>query len=711
MDAATAFREYNTAGVPSSGLREPDINEFRAWALGQEAAIRKTSVKVIVLAENSWGYRVPGAPDRWLDTPLRAALAAAFSASPPVLRNYSLGGKSIGVPSDPDRLTAKLAAMLANGDVAIVIGRNPINDINQGRTAAQILADIATVKSIANAYGAVLVQPSMPPFNNPAGVNTYTTSPDGGTRAVADAVNAGLAAIVGASNVVNLWAPFNDPANDGMLKSEYWLANDDRYHLNAAGAAVYAGLLAANPALVAAMADPNALVAALTTIARYLDPDATPRFRALVAGAMGGVVGDFNIYPIDPFSDGVGLFQAQPNTAAAGWSTSALISGAYRVARLAGGNPLPRLVVSGVTTENSYLYTPLWTAADGYVQTLTTAMWGGGVGTMLRTKLETAKITIEGFGGGGSSFLPIETQTDTLTIAGNNGNAARGRIGLGSGNQVTITGDSVGGKLGGLYWIPEADNTCSIGLGTHRYTVFYAASGTINTSDPNFKTEIQPVAASFAGLMLDALDPISFIFTDAKAERITEQAVDEDGNPVVDLVEEPVMEEVEEPYEEPEIVERDGARIVQMARKTRTVQRQKTEMLPVHDADGEPIIDHIPAMGKEGEEGYVPARDEPRLRPVPVFRTVGKPRMETRTVYSPGARRHLGFSAQDVEDALRKAGVDDPWTLAMLTRDDPNDPNSRRGLRESHFIPILWAALKDARERIAALEAGKGKRR
>ncbi len=66
----------------------------------------------------------------------------------------------------------------------------------------------------------------------------------------------------------------------------------------------------------------------------------------------------------------------------------------------------------------------------------------------------------------------------------------------------------------------------------------------------------------------------------------------------------------------------------------------------------------------------------------------------------PGKRQHAGFFAQDWQAALDATGIDcGVWGL-----DDPADPQSRQWLRPDQQIPFLWAALKAALARIAALE-------
>ncbi|MCK7461117.1 MAG: tail fiber domain-containing protein [Sphingobacterium sp.] len=66
----------------------------------------------------------------------------------------------------------------------------------------------------------------------------------------------------------------------------------------------------------------------------------------------------------------------------------------------------------------------------------------------------------------------------------------------------------------------------------------------------------------------------------------------------------------------------------------------------------------------------------------------------------PGHRRHWGLLAQEVKAAVDAAGVDfGGWTL-----DDPNNSESRQGLRYDQFIAPLIKALQEAFSEIAALQ-------
>lgn len=85
----------------------------------------------------------------------------------------------------------------------------------------------------------------------------------------------------------------------------------------------------------------------------------------------------------------------------------------------------------------------------------------------------------------------------------------------------------------------------------------------------------------------------------------------------------------------------------------------------------------------------------------------GEPKVREVVGSRPGRRVHLGFVAQEVRAALPD-GTD--W--AMWTLDDPQDTESRQGLRIDHIVPPLVRAVQEQQAqidvmstRLAALEA------
>jgi len=80
-----------------------------------------------------------------------------------------------------------------------------------------------------------------------------------------------------------------------------------------------------------------------------------------------------------------------------------------------------------------------------------------------------------------------------------------------------------------------------------------------------------------------------------------------------------------------------------------------------------------------------------------IFDSDGRPTYTAR----PGLRRHWGFIAQDVKEAVDKSGVDDfaGWTL-----DDKTDPESLQGLSMESFIAPLTKAVQELSNMVESLQ-------
>lgn len=197
---------------------------------------------------------------------------------------------------------------------------------------------------------------------------------------------------------------------------------------------------------------------------------------------------------------------------------------------------------------------------------------------------------------------------------------------------------------------PGADNAYSCGTAANRWSVVYAATGTINTSDAREKTD---VVASPLGLdFILALQPKAYRWLNG-------------GNTVTVSATETELVEIEPA----------GVRPVCISPELR-------------GADGQVIA---PAVYLDVEQ---PARYEERPKHV--------------IASKPGTRTHYGLLAQDVKAAVEALGAGD---FAGWVMDDPTDPDSRQGLRYDQFIAPLIKAVQEQQalitrlqERVAALE-------
>jgi len=95
---------------------------------------------------------------------------------------------------------------------------------------------------------------------------------------------------------------------------------------------------------------------------------------------------------------------------------------------------------------------------------------------------------------GSTSTLAVAANEDPhLGIGSDSSNQTRWRAG--SGHQWFIGGSLIAAMNTGAYY-PQVDNTVSLGLGSFRWSVVYAATGTINTSDGTQKQDIADLDAA-----------------------------------------------------------------------------------------------------------------------------------------------------------------------------------------------------------------------
>jgi hypothetical protein len=73
-------------------------------------------------------------------------------------------------------------------------------------------------------------------------------------------------------------------------------------------------------------------------------------------------------------------------------------------------------------------------------------------------------------------------------------------------------------------FVPSSDNAMVCGIGGARWSAVWAVNGTIQTSDPREKTDIETLSDVPVGEIIDAIKPITF--------RWIEGGKDADGNPV-----------------------------------------------------------------------------------------------------------------------------------------------------------------------------------
>jgi hypothetical protein len=240
-----------------------------------------------------------------------------------------------------------------------------------------------------------------------------------------------------------------------------------------------------------------------------------------------------------------------------------------------------------------------------------------------------------------------------------------------------------------------SDNVVSLGTSLQRWSVVYAATGTINTSDENVKFDIAPLPQNMLELVKNT-DPIAYKHKDGGMEPI-EVTQEEDV---------PVFEEIQTTRRETKIV--DGRAI--QVEVPDVIKHQVYDEFPVFDAAGNPIYDITPAKEEvKNEKGEVIVEATPEIRTQRLHRV---PRTEkklvTKTIMQSrvGKRTHFGFSAQKIKEVTSRLqdSAGNQLDFAGFTQ----DPTSGLcGLRMDQLIPILWQAVQELSAQVEELKQGK----
>lgn len=240
---------------------------------------------------------------------------------------------------------------------------------------------------------------------------------------------------------------------------------------------------------------------------------------------------------------------------------------------------------------------------------------------------------------------------------------------------------------GGIF--PSADNTVAIGQAGFRWASIWAANGTIQTSDPSLKTDIQPLAALPPGAidaLLRGIDPITFRWASGGNKKTT------------------VMQPGMVPVTRPAAVQRDTIEIRDGVPVL--VTRSEVEDEPVYDdvgmvdVNGAPVMTTIEAADVVvGDNGEVivparPARTFQRMHRVPRMR-LGEVAIETDTPV-PGKRTHWGWNATQVKAAFDAAGLD--FGGYVLGED------GIQHLRPDQLLPVVWRMAQVIDDRVRDLE-------
>ncbi|MCR5894456.1 hypothetical protein DPV74_18125 [Burkholderia sp. HAN2018] len=299
------------------------------------------------------------------------------------------------------------------------------------------------------------------------------------------------------------------------------------------------------------------------------------------------------------------------------------------------------------------------------------------------------------FTGGGIRIGYDQTRGQVVKgiVSGQGDFAPQPVIGCDADGHVTLGGTAVGSHFVAGHLQPIVDNTYFCGSASYRWASLWSANGTIQTSDPSLKTDIDALPITLP-LVLN-LKPSTWKWIDGG---VLPEVVDYD-----------------EEYQVTETVTADELVIEMRDGVPTQVTRQTTREVPVFDyvqvvdENGEPVFQTIPAANevRDPRSGAVlaPAQEAktiPLTHPVPRMAT--RKAKRTEFVSHAGKRTHWGFLAPDVKAAFEALGID--FAGYVL------DSEGVQHLRPDQLIPVLWKAFQEAYAdidaRLKKLEDGAG---
>lgn len=280
-------------------------------------------------------------------------------------------------------------------------------------------------------------------------------------------------------------------------------------------------------------------------------------------------------------------------------------------------------------------------------------------------------LTMQGVTGGQNSLVVTNSVTGTppnLFATGVDANIG-----------IVFTPKGTGAIVSEGLFQPGTDNAFSLGATSARWSAVWAANGTIQTSQADMKTDIEPLPSMLS--LVTTLHPITYRWKSGGAKPVVSQAE----------VDEPVYETTTETAEDHE-VQPDGT--VHLVSVTSERRRQVFDELPVTLPNGTPVIDKVAVRRRGLPDTY---RSLPRTHRVPRMQKVT--RDVVTHVDQPGKRTHWGFLASDVKAAMATTGLD--FGGYVLGED------GTEGLRTDQLLPVLWKACQELAAEVAALKAAK----
>lgn len=280
-------------------------------------------------------------------------------------------------------------------------------------------------------------------------------------------------------------------------------------------------------------------------------------------------------------------------------------------------------------------------------------------------------------GGAIANFSAISNAVNYINLQGAATSGLPSLVATGSDANVglVIGGKGTGGVLINTSMLPTNDNAYQFGGGGNRWTSLWAVSGTIQTSDVRLKTEIAALPEALP--IINKINPITYKWKTGGVERVGREVE----------VDEEIYEEVENQSEEPKLFPDGTWRLVPI---THLVKQKVYDEVPVHDQDGNPIIDKK-SVTRGGKSVII---EEPRMHKIARTRKVKQ--LEYDMVEKPGSRTHWGFAATDIKDATPD-GMD--WAAYV------KDEEGTEHIRPDQLIPVLWKAVQELSAEVADLKA------
>jgi hypothetical protein len=237
---------------------------------------------------------------------------------------------------------------------------------------------------------------------------------------------------------------------------------------------------------------------------------------------------------------------------------------------------------------------------------------------------------------------------------------------------------------------PGSDNVYSLGGSGARWSVVWAGTGTINTSDERDKLNIAPLDVSKAASLMGLIDAKTFNWKDDVTEDkfVTETK----------LVQKTEKRSVTERIEKVSVI--DGKAVVSYVDETVEHDEPVFEDIPMVDADGNPVMETFTLKREVNGEVVSEQVTRQRIHREPVMVEENVVIQTSKAHNKVNTRTHFGFIAQDFEKALDSLGLTTQDFAGLVI----DQGTGKYGLRTDQVLTIMWPVVKALSKRVAELE-------